>query len=202
MAKKGSYEDPYLYTTYQSMSQNQTWQGGWVDRSDEVVYYTANGNEEKNNANGLLGSEDNPFSSYAYYEMAADNTWVGGYAMIDGDCVYIPAQNEFGEGCGCGCDEGCGCGCGCGNGYGLVSGTAFYRLDVDAPTWAPSTIVHISWGTGTFLHGDEPSLEVEIVYGFEFQFVYSWENAYRVHIYSEYVRPYHFFYNIPHNYRR
>lgn len=197
----GSFWNPYSYFDYEEECRNHTWNGGWVfiGSNHDKIYITTNGSVEQKEGTDELGSEENPFSLTAYNEMFGNHTWIGGYVQEEDDCVYYPPQEDE-SGCGCGCGEGCGCGCGCEGG--IASGSELYQICVDDPMFALSTIVRITWGSGTFLHGNAPSLDVEYVSGTNFSFVYSWENAYRVHIYSESTAPHHFFYNIPHQYYR
>lgn len=117
----GSFSNPYLYSDYQTMSNDGTWNGGWVIRdpgsnNERKSYITADGCEENDSPEGILGSQQNPFSYVAYSEMISHGTWTGGWILNNNDCEYMPAQGEGGEGCGCGC------GCGSIYGYGNILG--------------------------------------------------------------------------------
>ena len=201
MAKIGSFSNPYSYSTYQNMSQDQTWHGGWVDKNNKLVYITTNGNEEIDMPDAQLGSEYNPFSSTAYNEMLAYETWVGGFVRQGNDNIYIPAQGEGGSGCGCGC--GCGSGEGCGCGTGLIAGQAIYRPDV----FPINQYFEISWGSGVFKgEFNPPSLTVSFTdsnnSNNHLSFTSSWENAFRVKIYvpDDVHSIYNYFFDIPQNY--
>lgn len=156
-----------------------------------------------------LGSYSNPYSYEAYENLFSEGNWTGGHVIYDGITYYYNSEGIQGsdgcegcEGCGCGCGEGCGCGCGCGcgegcgcGGYGLVSGSEQYR---PAPR---ETILLISWGNGSFLHGGQPPLSVTVFSGPNSTFQYSWDNAFSVKIVFD-DDPLAYFYNIPHQYRR
>lgn len=181
----GSFSNPYLYSDYQTMSNNGTWNGGWVIRdpgsnNERKSYITADGCEENDSPEGILGSQQNPFSYVAYSEMISHGTWTGGWILNNNDCEYMPAQGEGGEGCGCGCGCGEGCGCGCGNRY-LREGQGSFR-----PTgWGVGLAIVVAWGSGYFSALNQPSVNAAFYIATNnvgLPLNASWDGDYRVKI--------------------
>lgn len=172
----GSFWNPYSYPIYQTMSQGQTWQGGWVfiNGNQDKIYITTNGSVEQDNGNEL-GGEENPFSLTAFNEMFRDHTWIGGYVQEEDDCVYYPPQEDE-SGCGCGCGEGCGCG----NRY-LREGQGSFR----PMGWGVGLGIVVAWGSGYFSALNKPSVSAAFYVSTNdvgLPLNASWEGDYRVRI--------------------
>lgn len=171
------------------------------------------------------GTFSNPYTYEEYQNISTKGKWNGGHVLYNGkiyyynsngilssdDCDGCGSGSSSGCGCGCGCGSGCGCGCGCGAGIGtgaLLAGEIIFRPDV----FKVNTYFNISWEEGTFLHGGQPPLFVELVNGDKmdiFNVHSSWENAYRIIITFKIVLPGNstadhcvYDYSIPNYYRR
>ena len=108
----GSFGTPYGYSTYQQMTAQGTWIGGWVELTNHnKVYITAEHSIEQNNETASLGSLKNPFSETAYNEMMAAMTWPGGHVQHGSGVQYHYSYEEqleascYGSGSGSGSES-------------------------------------------------------------------------------------------------